>query len=185
MELSGCSWAVRAFYDINGRLPSAREGIGGSGVYGLSKAGRSRFERFPDLTADDGFVRVQFTPEERATLSDCYSTVFAPKMLKELIAIKTRSHFGSWELRRAYPELWANKGAANGGTLKQLCLRPWLWPKLAIYGYVKVIARHRAYRRLNRGDHKAWERDQSSRGGVGSSGVQRVKEADETAGANV
>jgi glycosyltransferase involved in cell wall biosynthesis len=32
MDLAGCSWAVRAFYDINGRLPSSHEGIGGSGV---------------------------------------------------------------------------------------------------------------------------------------------------------
>jgi glycosyltransferase involved in cell wall biosynthesis len=163
MELATCSWWVRAFYDINGRLPSSREGIGGSGVYGLSEKGRRRFDRFPDLTADDGFVRVQFKPAERATLHDCWSIVFAPKTLRELICIKTRSHFGSMELRRRFPEFWVNKGDGNGSALKKLCMRPWHWPKLAVYGYVKLVARGRAHRRLRSGDLGGWERDESSR----------------------
>jgi len=162
-EVRGCAWAVKAYYDINGRLPSAREGIGGSGVYALSERGRGRFSAFPELTADDGFVRIQFSPAERQTLGDCYSTVFAPHSLAELIAIKTRSHFGSYELRRHFPALWANKGRSNSGALLRLWKNPLLWPKLAVYCYVKIAARARARRRMRRGLSKTWERDESTR----------------------
>ena len=162
-EVTGCAWAVRAYYDINGRLPSAREGIGGSGVYALSARGRGRFGAFPALTADDGFVRIQFLPEERATLEDCHSTVFAPQSLSDLIAIKTRSHFGSYELRRNFPTLWVNKGRSNGGELLRLWKNPLLWPRLTAYCYVKIVARLRARQRMRRGLSKTWERDESSR----------------------
>jgi len=162
MALETCSWAVRAFYDINGRVPSSREGIGGSGVYGLSSEGRSRFKTFPNLTADDGFVRVQFTPTERATVEQYYSMVFAPRNLHELIRIKTRSHLGIAELRSCYPALWANKGSGNGRALLRLALIPWLWPRLAMYGYVKVVARIRAKNRWAK-KQLTWERDETSR----------------------
>jgi hypothetical protein len=166
MELGGCSWAVRAFYDINGRLPSSGEGIGGSGVYGLSEAGRRRFERFPELTADDGFIRLQFTPAERETLHECHSSVHAPKTLRELITIKTRSHYGTMQLRQHMPELWRNVGGRNGPALGRLALRcPWLWPKLAVYGVVKSAARFRARRQFKNASLIAWERDESSRRG--------------------
>src|ERR1700677_4435532 len=48
-ELAGCSWPVRAYYEIRSLLPSSHEGIGGSGVYALSEAGRKRFGEFPTL----------------------------------------------------------------------------------------------------------------------------------------
>jgi glycosyltransferase involved in cell wall biosynthesis len=163
MALAGCSWAVRAFYDINGRLPSSREGIGGSGVYGLSREGRARFSNFPALTADDGFVRLQFAPEERETVEGCHSTVFAPKTLTELIVIKTRSHYGTKQLRQRMPELWRNAGARNGIALLRLAPRVWLWPKLAVYTLVKSCARYRARRQLRSASLILWERDQSSR----------------------
>jgi glycosyltransferase involved in cell wall biosynthesis len=164
MELDRCSWAVRAFYEINDRLPSSSEGIGGSGVYGLSEAGRRRFEQFPPLTADDGFIRLQFSPAEREAVPGCYSTVFAPKTLWELIAIKTRSHYGTMELRRRLPQLWQNVGERNGRALARLAVRePWLWPKLAVYTYVKTRARMRARRQLSAGGAVKWERDESSR----------------------
>lgn len=162
-DVTGCAWAVRAYYDINGRLPSSHEGIGGSGVYALSRQGRSRFGTFPELTADDLFVRLQFKSDERATLADCRSTVFAPQCLSDLIAIKTRSHFGGYELHQMMPELWVNRGCSNGRELLQLWANPLLWPKLALYCHVKLLVRLRARRRLRRGLNKVWERDESSR----------------------
>ena len=47
-DLTGCSWPVRAFYDIRCRLPSFGEGIGGSGVYALSEVGPPPIWRFPE-----------------------------------------------------------------------------------------------------------------------------------------
>jgi glycosyltransferase involved in cell wall biosynthesis len=173
IEVSGCPWSVRAYYDINSRLPSSHEGIGGSGVYALSQRGRARFGTFPDITADDGYVRIQFTPEERKTLMNCSSVVFAPKKLKDLIAIKTRSHFGNYELHARFPTLWTNKGASNHGALLRLWRNPLLWAKLALYCYVKLIARMRARRRFRQGLTQVWERDESSRQAAFSSAAER------------
>jgi glycosyltransferase involved in cell wall biosynthesis len=160
-----CSWPVRAFYAINGMLPSAREGIGGSGVYAMSEAGRARFDDFPDVVADDGFVRILFSPDERATLAQAECAVFAPRTLSNLIAIKTRSHLGSYELARRFPGLWGNRGEPNNRALLSLFLRPSLWPRLAVYCLVKIEARRRARRRLQKlaAGQLAWARDETSR----------------------
>ena len=88
IDLAGCSWPVRACFDITSRLPSAEEGIGGSGVYALSEAGHRRFREFPMVTSDDGYVRIQFRPEERETLTSASSTVFAPATIKDLVAVQ-------------------------------------------------------------------------------------------------
>jgi glycosyltransferase involved in cell wall biosynthesis len=161
-DLSGCSWAVRACYDIRSYLPSAQEGIGGSGVYALSAAGRARFREFPALTADDGYVRIQFTEEERATLPSVSSTVFPPRRIKQLIATKTRSHYGSFELAAMFPDRWKHRGESNVDSLVRLFAYPQLWCKLAIYGFVTVVAKRRAQQRLRAGT-AAWERDKTSR----------------------
>src|SRR5690606_33559241 len=109
------------------RLPSSQEGIGGSGVYGLSEAGRKRFGEFPNVTADDAFVRRQFKPHERATVDDAYSIVTPPKTLAGLIAIKTRSHFGNYELDALYPHLQGNRGPSNRPALLRMALQPRYW----------------------------------------------------------
>ena len=161
-DLVGCSWPVRAFYDIRSRLPSAREGIGGSGVYALSEAGRRRFREFPMLIADDGYVRIQFQPEERETVHSASSTVFPPRTIKDLIATKTRAHYGSFELASLFPRPWKNRGENNNKSLIRLFKNPRLWLKLGIYCLVTIIARRRAQRRL-RGGTMGWERDNTSR----------------------
>jgi glycosyltransferase involved in cell wall biosynthesis len=161
-DLAGCSWPVRACYDIRSLLPSAREGIGGSGVYALSAAGRARFQEFPALTADDGFVRVQFQSEERETLGSTQSTVFPPRSVKHLIATKTRSHYGSFELAKLYPERWSHRGESNFGSLVRLFRDPRLWSRLAVYCFVTVVAKYRA-RKRHRAGIVSWERDMTSR----------------------
>lgn len=163
IDLSHCSWAVRAFYEIRSLLPSASEGIGGSGVYVLSEAGRRRFDRFPAITADDGYVRVQFQVEERKTLECVTSTVFPARTLRALIAVKARAHYGSFELQEVYPVLWKNRGESNKHSLVRLFRNPLLWPKLVVYCLVTAIARFEG--KSLQGDKRAfeWERDSTSR----------------------
>lgn len=167
-ELAGCSWAVRAFYDIRCRLPSYSEGIGGSGVYALSEMGRRRFGTFPKLIADDTYVRIQFKAEERETVDSVTSIVFTPQTVNNLISIEARADFGSFELARLYPEVWKNKGDSNYRALMGLFKRPSLWLRLCVYCYVRAIARRRA-RLLLRTNTFVWERDDTSRGRVASS----------------
>lgn len=164
LNLDGASWAVRAFYDVDSRLPSHREGIGGSGVYALTAAGRARFQRFPAITADDAFVRRQFTPAERVTVAEASSLVSPPRTLWGLVKIKSRSHLGNYEMAAGYPELSKNTGEGNGRALLRLALRPGMWPRLAVYALVKSLARLRAYRKHRAGVRGPWERDDTSRG---------------------
>jgi len=176
MDTTRSSWAVRAFWQIADLLPSAREGIGGSGVYGLSQAGRRRFAEFPTVTADDGFVRIQFQPHERRTVQDCRSIVVASRTLADLLAITTRAHFGTAELRLRFPGLFANRGPTNHAALLALWARPWLWPQLTVYTVVKLVARWRSLRKLRATMHSAcaqppataWERDDAARASPGS-----------------
>ncbi|MFK4382296.1 MULTISPECIES: glycosyltransferase [unclassified Bradyrhizobium] len=162
INLAGCSWLVRKYFGIRSRLPSSREGIGGSGVYALSEAGRKRFGQFPDITADDTFVRLQFRPEERETLPRVRSTVFAPRTLLQLIAVRTRAYRGTFELARRFPELRVNKGPANGRALIALFKEPRLWAGLLIYCGVNIAARCKATLGSRRGAHP-WQRDETSR----------------------
>ena len=161
-DLAGCSWAVRACYGIRALLPSSNEGIGGSGVYALSEAGRARFSEFPAVTADDGYVRIQFRAEERETIPSVTSTVFPPRNLEQLIATKTRAHYGSLQLASRFPKLWQNRGESNHKALIHLFRDPRLWAKLAVYCLVTAIAKYRAKARL-RTATVAWERDNTSR----------------------
>lgn len=161
-DLTGCSWLVRKYYRARSQLPSSREGIGGSGVYALSEEGRKRFTRFPDLIADDIFVRLQFRPEERETLPSVRSTVFPPRTLSQLIAVRTRAYTGTAEVARHFPELGANKSETNHRTLLTLFKNPRMWRELLIYICVNMIARSRANTRL-RTKAPVWERDHTSR----------------------
>ena len=52
---------VRAFYRVWTAQPYLRDAPVGNGVYALTQDGRRRFDHFPDLVADDLFVRNLFT----------------------------------------------------------------------------------------------------------------------------
>jgi glycosyltransferase involved in cell wall biosynthesis len=164
INLTGCSWLVRKYYDIRSRLPSSREGIGGSGVYALSEQGRKRFARFPNLIADDIYIRLQFAPEERETLTSAKSIVFPPRKISQLVAVRTRAYTGLLELAYRFPELRANNGEANHRTLVALFKERRLWSGLLIYCCVNILARCRASIRY-RARTAVWERDSTSRVG--------------------
>ena len=162
IDLTGCSRLVRAYYEVRARLPSAREGIGGSGVYALSEAGRRRFGEFPNVIADDGYVRLQFKSHERETLKDARSIVFAPRTVRDLLRIRIRTYAGTIELARHFPELWANRGESNHGAVIRLLRSLHLWPKLLVYYYVNIIARWQSLAPFRRRTAR-WERDNTSR----------------------
>jgi glycosyltransferase involved in cell wall biosynthesis len=162
INLAGCSWLVRKYYDIRSRLPSSRDGIGGSGVYALSEEGRRRFTKFPDVIADDIYVRLQFKPTERETLPFVKSMVFPPRTLPRLIAVRTRAYAGIFELARRFPEFRVNKGETNNRTLIALFKQPRLWSGLLTYCSVNILARCRATVR-SRSGVPVWQRDDTSR----------------------
>ncbi|WP_158265609.1 glycosyltransferase [Blastopirellula marina] len=156
-------WIVRAYYNVWLQMPYCRSGMIGSGVYGVSEEGRKRFAEFPQITADDGYVRLLFSSEERQTVESCTFAITPPKVLDKIIDIKTRSHFGNEELKKLYPELWTSDEASHRLAILKLAINPLWWPSLAVYLYVKFAVRRRVRERFRRGEINKWERDDSSR----------------------
>jgi len=163
MNLSSCSWCVRAFYDVWLRLPYCKAGMIGSGVYALSKAGRGRFEKFPAIIADDGYVRCLFTEQERPLTTRGYATVKAPKDLFSLIKTQTRSRLGRYELKEKFPQLLSNETKDYSQAMKSLGSNYRLWFKIAAYITVNLISRIRANHQYANKQTTRWERDDSSR----------------------
>ena len=60
-DAAASSWLVQRFYAARAQLPNVMGRLWGAGVYGLSAAGRSRFEDFPAVVAEDLFVDRLFT----------------------------------------------------------------------------------------------------------------------------
>lgn len=164
-----CSWAVKSYYRTWLSLPYHREGMIGSGVYALSRAGRARFQEFPEgLIADDGYVHALFTPAERKTVEEAYFSIQAPIHLAGVIAIKTRSQKGLIQLRSRFPELDQSQPGQKRALLLRM-LKPSAWLDTAVYVAVMLIAKRRAHRLQRDPTGMAkWERDESSRRVAGS-----------------
>jgi glycosyltransferase involved in cell wall biosynthesis len=160
VDLTHSSWAVRAYYRVWTALPYVTDDLVGSGVYVLSRAGRARFDRFPAATGDDTFVRALFAPGERVGVEGTRFTVYPPRTLAALLAIKTRARFSVAEHAQAAP---AGSGAAPASAARRLLRRPGVWPSLPVYAAVGLLTRVRARRRLAAGAPLAWDRDTTSR----------------------
>jgi glycosyltransferase involved in cell wall biosynthesis len=165
VDLRGSSLTVRGYYRVWSRLPYVREGMIGVGVYAVSEDGRGRFGAFPDVIADDGYVRMLFDAGERVCVDDAPVRVYAPKRLSDLVRIKTRSRLGRYELGQRFPDLMARERGTKSyrDAVLSLAVRPWLWPAGIVYVGVQATTRRRARRQLASLDTYVWERDPSSR----------------------
>jgi hypothetical protein len=130
----------------------------GTGVYALSEPGRRRFDRFPDLTADDQFVLQQFDRGERRSLADQHFVVHTPTTLHGLVAIRRRAYRGAAELE-ASGRAPHGKATGAGRRLLQLASSPRNWFPVAVFVTITAFAKLRA----RFGSGRAWERDDSAR----------------------
>jgi glycosyltransferase involved in cell wall biosynthesis len=163
VDLAGRSWPIRAYYSVWLDTPYVNEGMLGCGVYAISEEGRRRFERFPDIIADDCFVRLLFAPEERESVADAWFLMTPPETLHALIHINVRRQVGIDEMAERHPEVTAAEGLEQRRVLARMALDPRRWPALAVYLYAKAltVAIHR-WKRW-RGRDKEWNRDDTSR----------------------
>jgi len=164
MDLSQTTWPVRAYYRVWTSLPYNQVMVG-TGAYGLSRAGRARFGRFPDLIADDGFVRFSFSPAERIRVDEAVASVDPPRSLSGLIRIKTRTRVGFWQHRRARRDRRGGDPKPLGQMLRMCLTRPSLWPALSCYAAITLIVRLRAAWIARTGLAMHWERDDSRTSG--------------------
>jgi glycosyltransferase involved in cell wall biosynthesis len=101
-DSSHASAPVRSYYRARSRLPAVLGSLWGAGVYGLSAAGRSRFEEFPDVVADDLWLNRQFDHNE-VEIVDCEPVVVAvPRGARDLIRVLRRTYRGKTENRPAW-----------------------------------------------------------------------------------
>ncbi|WP_432472312.1 glycosyltransferase [Amphritea sp. HPY] len=128
----------------------------GSGVYVLNKAARDLFDRFPDVIADDGFVRHLSAGQNTLVCEDAVSAVEAPRTLSDLIKIKTRVKVGNSQLA----------GVVDTSTVslpgRRFVVRPGVL-EFIIYSLVNLYVRFKVNSELQKGSVPVWHRDESSR----------------------
>ncbi|MEM9644080.1 MAG: glycosyltransferase family 2 protein [Planctomycetota bacterium] len=167
-EMSAASWPVRSFYRTWLSRPYHAAGHVGSGFVGISQSGRDRFDEFPNIIADDEFVRRQFLPSERAIAHEANFTIRVPHDVHSLIKVKTRSRLGARQLSQRFPELASNVRPDHAtkkypaGRSEENGIRPGILDK-AVYGALCLAIRSRANRQYREGSFSDWERDETSR----------------------
>jgi glycosyltransferase involved in cell wall biosynthesis len=166
--LPGTRWPVRVYYRFWKELPYVQEGMIAAGAYAMSEAGRQRFDQFPDVVADDGYVRMVFEPHERVQAAGAISHVLAPLTLADLVRTRTRSRLGVLQLRQKFPDL-AHREAKTKRYVRSLfyMLRKYeFYIGAPVYGFVIAVSWLRARRQLSKIAQYVWERDESSRTSV-------------------
>ncbi|MFD0821566.1 glycosyltransferase family 2 protein, partial [Micromonospora zhanjiangensis] len=99
VDASASSWPVRAYYAVNARLPVFDRRLFGRGVIALSAEARSRFDRFPEITADDMFLDAVVAAGEKVEI-DAVLPVRAPRRTRELVRRLARARAGNAEFWR-------------------------------------------------------------------------------------
>lgn len=136
----GKSFATRTFHRFYERVPFRAESIPGGGFFALNRAGRARWDSFPDVVADDLFVRLHFAPHERLLLDAAFHWRLA-EGLPALVRARRRQDRGTRELMRSHPELFAqeDKRALGKGEVMRMAAHDPLG--FAVYGGVRALAR--------------------------------------------
>ena len=162
---AGAEWSVRAFYKFWMALPYVQEGMMAAGAYAVGAEGKRRFPSFPDVIADDGYVRLLFSAAERVEVTSAFSRVMAPRNFHDLVRIRTRSRVGGMQLKARYPDLFWREAKTKryGGAIRSVLARPDLYVCAIPYLWVNLVSRFRARRQFQMLDRYVWERDESSR----------------------
>ena len=165
-DTAGASPLVMSYYRVFATLPYVTDGLVGLGLYAFNAAGRARFGRFPELTADDLFVQRIFAPEERVMTPGAF-IVRTPRTLRDLLRVRRRVAAGNVELAvmpsgSATGDAALDTAATASSTAYALVAtalrRPSTMGAVLVYVAVTLVARMTAGRAA-----AGWMRDESSR----------------------
>ena len=162
-DMNGASMVVRMYYAVWRRMSYFNESHLGTGVFVLSESGRTRFEAFPPIIADDGFVRLQFAADERVALPNFHFTARAYRTLAELVAVKSRILSGTLELHAQHPELISQEEKTRGASLWRVLRSPRVWVSIPAFVLVKWLVRGRVRQKRRDGTLHQWDRGDSVR----------------------
>ena len=161
IDTSFSSWIVKTYYKVWTNLPYIKEGVIATCSYIITEEGRSRFEKFPDVINDDGFIRCNFWNREISNVPGAEIYIRAPKDLYSLIKIKTRARLGNMQLL-ASGECKVIENKQYGSVMRsKLLSRDWF--STIIYISIASIIRIRSKKQFKRLKDYRWEKDLSSR----------------------
>ncbi len=163
IDLKKRNWLVRTYYNVWLSTPYCKEGLLGSGVYGLSREGRQAFKEFPDIISDDGYVRLLFPSVERHIEKQNSFTIYVPKDIGSVIKIKTRSRIGLLQLNDTFPELTSNENTDNSSFIRHRLFNVSTFFSTFLYVAIKLVINRRAARRYKNGNYHVWLRDETAR----------------------
>jgi len=162
INTSHSSWIVKTYYKVWVNLPYIKEGVIATCSYIITEEGRNRFEKFPDVINDDGFIRCNFWNREISNVPGAEIYIRAPRDLYSLIKIKTRARLGNMQLL-ASGQCKVIEDKQYGSVMKsRLLSRNWF--STIIYIGIAGIIRIRSKKQFKRLKDYRWEKDLSSRG---------------------
>lgn len=106
------SWITRAYARFWCKLPFVINGVPGFGIFAVNAPGRARWVGFPDIIADDIFVRLQFAPDERTRVPASYDWPMV-EGFANLVRVRRRQNEGVAEIAWKYPDLMRNEDKAR------------------------------------------------------------------------
>jgi glycosyltransferase involved in cell wall biosynthesis len=124
VNIQGRGLASRAYARLWARVPFMTGGVPGCGLFAVNAAGRARWGAWPQIIADDMYVRLHFAPRERHLVPEPYDWPIA-EGLRAIIRVRRRQDRGVSEIASRFPDLLANEDKApiRPLGLAGLCLR--------------------------------------------------------------
>lgn len=159
VDTSRSSAVVAAYYRVWTQLPYVRQGMVGSGVFGVSRAAAARIGEFPDVVNDDGYVRSKFSPAERLTTDGCFS-VSAPTSVRALVRRRARIAVGNNELGVRHVAPAGNQGSDLVALVRSGVVG---WTDALVFAGLSVAAKLLARWREATGRARVWSTDTTSR----------------------
>ncbi|MFV1494008.1 glycosyltransferase family 2 protein [Phaeobacter sp. JH18-32] len=95
-------------------LPFVQQGVPGFGLFAMNRAGRGRWEDWPDIIADDIYARLSFAPHERLRLEASYQWPLI-EGFRNLVRVRRRQNAGVAEIAARFPALLANEDVTRPG----------------------------------------------------------------------
>jgi glycosyltransferase involved in cell wall biosynthesis len=165
VDTESCSWPVKAYFAVWKSLPYAENRLVGAGLYAMNEAARRKVGPFPDVLAEDEYVRLKFPYAQRRTLESGCFYASAPTNLSALIKLRARWMRGAVQLRERYSSSEVKAERRDYvRPLRRLLGRPALWPAAGVYVLVWSaswgVAR---YQRHLSSNPWYWNRDETSR----------------------
>ncbi|MEI4234522.1 glycosyltransferase [Roseovarius sp. D22-M7] len=131
--VSALSAAMARTWDA---LPYARQGFGG--VVGVSEAGRTSWERWPDILGDDIFMAASIAPHRRVMVPQVTASTRPPADFTGWVRMRARWLQGEAELRGLGLE--APKVAGQRNALLRRMLTPSIAPGAVAFAAARLLA---------------------------------------------